>query len=94
MTNSTPKTGELGQNVTYISTKGFPKAAMVIGTPESVLDETACGGHSLPELAEDERHLLIFTFKGVSLRVNVRSQDVALATITDADFDATKGCWK
>lgn len=91
MTNSTPKTGELGQNVTYVSTKGYEKAALVVGTPESILD-----GHNYPTLAEGERHLLVFTLGGVSPRLNVRTQDQALATINEETGEevAPKGYWK
>lgn len=92
MSESTVKSGELGQNVTYVSTKGYEKAAIVVGTPESILD-----GHNYPTLEEGERHLLVFTLNGASPRLNVKSQDAALAAEPTTDEDGTVeavGFWR
>lgn len=53
-------TGKLGEMVTYVGSAGYPKAAMVVGTPESVVP-----GTNIPELADGERHLMVFSVTGV-----------------------------
>lgn len=51
----------------YNSTDGKQKSAMVIGTPETVVE-----GTSIPVLAEGQVHILVFSLKGkVSPRYNV-----------------------
>ena len=47
----------LGQSVVYIGSKGLPKQAFVVGTPES--DEE---GHSLPALSEGQLYLVVWEF--------------------------------
>lgn len=82
-TKKTP--GKLGDMVTYVSTKGYEKAAMVVGTPESILP-----GHKYPTLAEGERHLTIFTLDGISTRLNVPDN----ITPEDATEGKTVGFWR
>lgn len=48
---------KLGQSVVYIGSKGLPKQAFVVGTPESVKD-----GHSLPALSEGQLYLTVWEF--------------------------------
>lgn len=71
----------LGQMVTYVSSQGLQKAAMVIGTPESVQE-----GHSLPVPEDGQAHLLVFTVKGSSARLSVPSKALA-ETIEDFTVD-------
>lgn len=64
---------KLGQTVTYISTKGYEKLALVTGTPESVQP-----GHDLPELPEGYLHLVVIAPSGkVYPRLSVPSEAVA-----------------
>lgn len=90
MTNTnTTKTGALSESVIYVSTNGFEKAALVIGTPESVKP-----GHSTPTLEGGARHLSIFTLKGASTRQSVPSQDEALAALGEGEEGTPTGYWK
>lgn len=59
MTAPKPKKGNLGDPVTYISSKGKSKLAFVIGTPDSIDD-----GGSIPALDDGYRHLLIISPSG------------------------------
>ena len=60
-------TVQLGQNVTYISAKGQKKAALVIGTHESIEE-----GTSVPQPEEFALNLLIFSPTGsVYAKANV-----------------------
>lgn len=92
-TNTTAKTAELGETVTYVSTKGFEKAAIVVGTPDSILP-----GHSYPELEGGERHLLILTLGGITPRMSVPSQEEALAALAESAEEGEEvtavGYWK
>lgn len=58
----------LGQNVIYVGTKGHPKTAIVINTPDSV-DE----GTSLAVLDPGQLHLAVWTHSagGFTPRANV-----------------------
>ncbi len=60
----------LGQPVTYIGSKGLPKLALVVGTPETVEP-----GHSLPTLEEGQLHLVVWEFSEGHFvpKMNVRS---------------------
>lgn len=71
----------LGQSVTYVSSTGLQKAAIVIGTPESVEP-----GHSIPVPESGQVHLLVFSFRGVSPRLSVPSKALA-ETIEDFTVD-------
>lgn len=53
------KIGTLGQAVTYVSSAGFQKVAIVIGTQDSVVP-----GGSIPAPDEHERHLLVISVTG------------------------------
>jgi hypothetical protein len=97
MTNAkteTPKvTIKPGQSVLYVSSKGYVKPAIVVNTPETVVE-----GHAIPSLAEGELHLLVFSLtNGISPRLNVRDQDAALKFALEngeADADKAQGYWK
>ena len=52
-------TVQLGQNVTYISAKGQKKAALVIGTPDTIEE-----GTSVPQPEEFELNLLVISPTG------------------------------
>lgn len=54
------KAVKLGQTVTYVSTKGLQKLALVIGTPESI----AQGHFNVPQLDTDRLHLLVISPTG------------------------------
>lgn len=71
---ATKKTIKLGQTVTYVSTKGYEKAALVVGTPESVQQ-----GHSgVPQLAEGNLHLLVLSPTGHTYsRQSVPNKEIA-----------------
>lgn len=56
-TATTIPTVTLGQAVTYVGTKGLPKAAFVVGTQETVEE-----GHSLPTLNEGQLHIVVWEF--------------------------------
>ena len=64
---------KLGTSVTYISTKGFKKLALVTATPETVTE-----GHELPELPEGYLHLMVISATGSMYpRLSIPSIDVA-----------------
>lgn len=70
------------QPVVYIGTKGHKKAALVIGTPESI-DE----GTQVPVPSEGYLHLLVFSPTGNAYpKFNVPSEEVA-KTIPDYHAD-------
>lgn len=80
----------LGTAVTYVSTKGYKKLALVTATPETVEP-----GHDLPELPEGFLHLLVFSPTGSSYpRLSVPSADAA-KDIPDyaVDGENPKGVW-
>lgn len=55
--NTAVPTVQLGQSVIYVGSKGLPKQAFVVGTPESVEE-----GHSLPTLSEGQLYLTVWEF--------------------------------
>lgn len=57
----TVKLAPLNSFVTYLSSKGDRKSALVIGTPDSITP-----GTSVPVPAENERHLLVFSPTGAA----------------------------
>lgn len=82
MATATPKV-KIGENVIYVSTKGYQKAAFVLNTQETVVE-----GKSLPELAENQLHLAVLSvMSGMTPRFSVPFQG-------DVDADATGGYWK
>lgn len=75
---------KVGQNVIYVSTKGYEKAAIVVNTPETVV-----AGKAIPELNGGQLHLLVFSLtNGISPRLSVPS----LADIEgNSDFTDSEG---
>lgn len=90
---ATAKKINLGQTVTYISSKGYEKLALVTATPETVQ-----AGHDLPELAEGFLHLFVISPNGTTYpRLSVPSQEIAQANVIENDGDETeapRGVWK
>lgn len=84
--DTTKNDGKLGQMVTYVSTKGYEKAAMVVGTPESILP-----GHDYPVPAEGQRHLLVFALSGISPRLNVPESGTVDA---ESGVPTVAGVWR
>lgn len=66
---------------TYISTKGTPKAAIVLMLPDQVHDV-------VPAPPEGHAHLMVFDLNGVSLRLNVPTKDTAEAQEAYDGLDA------
>lgn len=83
--------GKLGTHVTYFSSNGKQKTALVVGDPNSVV-VTEVGGPNdgaVPPLAENERHLVVFSPTGaVYLK-----QNVPVATTLDADYLPQPNHW-
>jgi hypothetical protein len=74
MTNNT--TLRLGQPVTYTDSRGYQKAAFVVGTSDSVQP-----GHDLPVPDEGHAHLAIFSPTGaVYARHNIPEAVDAFST--------------
>ncbi len=81
-----------GQNVTYVGTKGHPKAAFVVNTPDT-LDE----GTSLPALSEGQVHLVVWDWSAMHFtpRMNVPFEGiVADNTEFNGEDGQTVGAWK
>lgn len=77
---------KLGQAVTYIDSKGHEKAAIVIGTPESVVE-----GTSLSPLEDGQLNLFVIApHRGPYNRLNVPSAESA----SDLDGEAASNSWK
>lgn len=82
----------LGQSVQYVGTKGLPKAALVVGTPDSVVE-----GHALPLLSEGQLHLAVWEFSqtGFTPRLNVPFQALIEGNIEfQNDAGVPTGFWK
>lgn len=77
----------LSQSAIYLDAKGRRKAAIVVGTHESVADDT-----SIPRPQSGFAHLIVFTPVGQpSPRVDVPHRDFALDNTTS--FDPTQNVW-
>lgn len=78
-------TAKLGQVVTYVGSAGTQKAAMVVGTAESVRP-----GTDVPALEGNEVHLTVFSVTGtVYMRHNVPNGPFT----TPAGDEVTTGVW-
>lgn len=94
MPTAKAKTVQVGQFVQYKGSKGYPKAALVVGTPDSVTE-----GKDLPVPQEGHLHLLVFSATGaVYLRHSVPSEQVAAdipdyTSIKDDGTTLVHSCW-
>jgi hypothetical protein len=71
----------LGRSGVYVSASGLEKAATVVNTVESTEP-----GHSIEVPNPGYVHLLVFTLKGVSTRLNIPLEETA-ALIPDHTVD-------
>jgi len=87
----TVPTVTLGQPVVYIGTKGHPKAAFVVATPESMDPDT-----SLPDLGEGQLHLAVWTW-GAGTYIPRLSVPFEALVADNGDFQEdgkTVGAWR
>ncbi len=78
----------IGQAVQYISTKGKVKAALVVGTPDTVEE-----GTHLPALLPGQLHLAVFTWSVGTFIPRLQVPFEGLGAQTD-DEGNPKGFWK
>ena len=78
--------------IVYVGSKGLPKAALVVGTPETVQP-----GHSLPELNEGQLHIIVWEFSAGHFVPKLNVPYVATVAENDEFKNAdgvTVGVWQ